>query len=1402
MWDLVDDFDDEPADLPGTEGERVAYYRSRIRERCDIPETPAHALHPVLMNDIALVRHALQIHVPQAFEENEKYRYFLEREKPSAAYYKLKGRAVVFDGRRATEAITARQYFPHYYDVDAQTVLRDYESTLDEKKVMRPGAIEYPTDDTVVVRLPIRRPARMSPSRVAEGVFYHQFLNDMWNWTYASPDLFAEIEGHVKGQNVTDPFEWAHKRAAIAAGYSDVAIGKDCSVPFLAEAYERMASTACNTMPEFHLEPRGYEVGDEEKTLLSALHELHPHGVSPEMVSIVLDNAVILDPATLRRAAFVDFFAQLPRLLENGFNIDRLEEFSRHPSQEGTAAQRLEAAMTMAMQIYGGTKPWWFKEDFDLTTAFDAHPVPAGQSIFVHNDSAGRALLETVARKAGFAFTHALAAYKKGGSRLAELPPFTADDAIDFTVCVTQGYGIGNPNRAERVIALCLDFLRDAPEPERRDRLEALRQILDESKPRTPLIGRMEPDDASFYLPGLSGLVFTALGKPEAYAREVSPLHVSADNIRALTIPLSQPLGERARMPLALSSEVEHMESRALLAGQGPEGRRLLPLPDDTLEPVAARSPLLGVIDFYEQLRRECGGLDDGVATHYFNFCAMRMPDPWRPPPGFLKFLQNFRYIQDQNQRWIYLEHPDDRDRIGKQNMGHTVNKWLVLANILDARIMGLLTEQELQAFCAWVTAEASPQFRALTRQRIEAERAHYAENVVETRRVEKESEPDLPDLTPQEVEQRVGELIKRHIEEACGRQQSELQTVRLEMLKRAFTSISVINSLAAVRYFSRDQLSGVLRSIVSPQALPASSSNMLTLIGSRPELAAASELASRNLVDYERLRGDLDACDTPEAAKGVLDELMKTAHLDLLNRSRAMIVLAVKAVELAMEKFSTNGEEPGAAVEKLRRIVTEQRDYLTRELDQMWQGTAYIVGDVVDRILTDEFRVPQYVELFGPLQRFNREVLPSRLPAAPSAANVADIHLANEHSARLFYFVGSRWIQEQSGGGQGAFTRLLEQHGPESRINLRDGANALVRLSADAFHSDDVADHYAKLASKLPEFQKQVDQWRLADVPFGSIGGRWHFDNPVHDEHLQLFAKLLGLGQTPFRMIHANTSLIIPAFMSRREMKAFILMLALEGLIDPKKPELQIGVPGRLVPSLCAYFGSSAMLGTAECAPFKPESFVAHGDWNNWASGARIVAYDAYEASGGRNWDLPFMSKNGTLGENVDGRTDILGRWHVRLDASLERPTVDTMDDIDIAHIVGGALRHVQYGGPLAEAGRAYMHRHRTILGDHNLSDVLKAPWVFGREGEAYQEKGAHSREHFDRCVHPCMEAHFRDAERFGKGKGVVFDVRTNIDTLIRQAEDIRRDILKDPRYADHVRALLQVTPYESIRI
>ncbi len=1418
------------------EGERydVWHYRSLIQQACNLPNKPPHDLTPEIADEIRFVRNDIAIALPENFSRRDAFSLFLTHENPMGTYYMLDDLGdIAYDQEKELAAIQSSSYLPGYWDLEPKELMDSYHRSLDPQKKKREGSVDFPTNDRVSIRLGIRRTQKPAPKQVVEGLFYEQFFSDEWNWEYGAPQLFAAIEKNLESRTVTDdPFEWVQERISIAAGYSILGGGKECSPPFLAQAYERMASTVCNGIPVGHEEFREYEIGEEEQNLLIELYGRYASSLSPEMVEFVMAHAVVLTPQILRESEHIKkFLTHLPEMLSNGLNIDRVFEYAIEPTKEsGTGLQRLESALRMTMSIYRGEKPWWFKEDFSMSEWLqedDGHETNG--RLRLHNNQLGRATLERIAQRAGFAFTHVLEPYHAVGYRMGSLPPFTEEDAIDFTAFVTEHYGIGNRRRSIEVIRNCLYILEQEALPLRHERLKNLREHLDEVKPQTHTIGRLEARDPVFEMPGVHVLTATMLRRSLAESMEVHDLRIGFDILEAIDEKFQEPLEVRARTYApALPSHLANMQRRGLLINQSPEARLALPIPEGhLLANVERRNPSLGIFDFYAQLKQECGQVNRDVAKIYFQHCAARMPDPWHPPKGFLRFLELFDFINTPGWRFTAMEHPRDRPKVSEQNQRREVAKQMLVSNMLDAWIMGLLTSEELEALCRWITAELTDE------ERIEIEKdvlwsqnddlaklnlplpPPVAEDEPEDiellthgrissymRRQLRRPLPPKPVPTEEEREQEAMERLEMNVRSECQQREQRIRSQRMVALQETFTMLSVLNSMAIAGSFSIAELRSVLRETVLPAAIRGADQGTgeVHAIQQGAMLTNLVRMQELGGIDHQGFRSAIEGSASPEEARKTAYDFIQQVLLRCMEES--LNEALPNAINTVTSVMKAHAGKPDTAEGALARAVGQARKDLETELRRIWNDAPFAAPDIVERLLR-EFRVPEYVELFGPLQEFNARTLPRLLPEASRDPRHRDLQDSNEHSARMFYFIGSRMLQEQHLRDEdNALDTMRERYGESSHVNMTGGTSLMNNLSS-GIEDDGSLDRRSQLrdfGNRLPDFQQHVDQWRLDDVPLGPIGGRWHFGNPVTNRHLELFTHLLSLGRTPFRMIHSNESLIIPGFMSKNEMRMFILMLAMEGLIDPKQPELQIGITGRLAPELCAYFGSSCMLGTADCAAFKLDSFVPESKPNHELTAARIVAYDAYPESEGkrRNFELPFMFQGSPEMGNVPGRTDILGRWNVRWNTST-KPDLFTMDDLDITHIVGSALRHVQHGGPLKEAGLAYMERHREILERYGITDTLDAPWVYTRVHEAYEDSSKNP-EHFNRCVKACMDVHFASAESFSHGTGAVFEVRKNIDTLMRQAETIGKEVLRDPRYENDVRALLQARTYESL--
>jgi Mn-dependent DtxR family transcriptional regulator len=68
-----------------------------------------------------------------------------------------------------------------------------------------------------------------------------------------------------------------------------------------------------------------------------------------------------------------------------------------------------------------------------------------------------------------------------------------------------------------------------------------------------------------------------------------------------------------------------------------------------------------------------------------------------------------------------------------------------------------------------------------------------------------------------------------------------------------------------------------------------------------------------------------------------------------------------------------------------------------------------------------------------------------------------------------------------------------------------------------------------------------------------------------VSEEAIEKFKKSYGFESTPFQMIHANTSMLLPPCPSPDEVAHMIECLQKDGLINHGRPDLQVCIAGRV---------------------------------------------------------------------------------------------------------------------------------------------------------------------------------------------------------------------------------------------
>ncbi len=580
----------------------------------------------------------------------------------------------------------------HGLDYDDPRFLRGYLDSLDHDNLRRAASIEESADGSITINPGLRRYPKPSERKVAEGIYYLGFVpSKHWSCDHPKPDFYNELVApHVMGRKAPTPVEWITMRLQYAHGHGSEMCGRDYSPGQIEHSYRFMAELVCNPMPEALIPERKYTLSESGKHLFSRLTALCDPSALPEAAVFVLENEALFSLETLEHPDFKGFLEKLPIALENGLVIDRVSELVQDLVRRGidtTEAVLHSARLTAG--IYGGEeKPWWFKEDFRL------RPSRGGTS---NISAATLRREERLAELSGFAYMYARSVYYRAGRKLRAFEGTSEEDVLKFTSSVASSYGIGNLPRAESVIEFAVELLKDTAPDQRPEALARFAATAIRVAPSSPAMGALEGTETVISTPGLPAFLWTHLGE-DAKADEmtVRPHHLRLLGGRLETLSLP----ERAKLPLPLNIPPS---DTPLLTEHVPLD--VLALPPVRNE-ITAQNAIMGWLEFDQQLFDECGEGGRDIAPVYWTFCANKMPDPMRPPPGFLRLIQKFYYIPEPRIDLIDIWSPFADHSLAKRNAQIRVDRWALLSSLLDASILGLIPFERVQQTLQEITFE------------------------------------------------------------------------------------------------------------------------------------------------------------------------------------------------------------------------------------------------------------------------------------------------------------------------------------------------------------------------------------------------------------------------------------------------------------------------------------------------------------------------------------------------------------------------------------------------------------------------------------------------------------------------------------------------------------------------
>ncbi len=313
---------------------------------------------------------------------------------------------------------------------------------------------------------------------------------------------------------------------------------------------------------------------------------------------------------------------------------------------------------------------------------------------------------------------------------------------------------------------------------------------------------------------------------------------------------------------------------------------------------------------------------------------------------------------------------------------------------------------------------------------------------------------------------------------------------------------------------------------------------------------------------------------------------------------------------------------------------------------------------------------------------------------------------------------------------------------------SIRDGSLAKLDISAETVGVELLI---AKIAEPMRQAAKDIaESVEKAERPFKGyypVGAKVHFREAVSGEKLQSLFDTFRFSTSQFRMLHADTSMLIPPRKSATEIVAILEELKRRGIIG-EHSEIQTCIPGRLNNQYAAILGSSMLLSSFLCVTYDRSSFQTT---HNEQTASMIMAYD------GGTLDRSVAD----LPEALTGRTDMLGRKDVR--------------DVYLYQILGSLISQAAYGGPLKDVGRKFIQEYLELLERDGMLEILGAQWINDEHSVVEPDTEGHYL-----AVKRCTDIWLGDNARYqatGSPEGLSFDV---LRLLTKSLEEVKMTQVK----------------------
>lgn len=206
-------------------------------------------------------------------------------------------------------------------------------------------------------------------------------------------------------------------------------------------------------------------------------------------------------------------------------------------------------------------------------------------------------------------------------------------------------------------------------------------------------------------------------------------------------------------------------------------------------------------------------------------------------------------------------------------------------------------------------------------------------------------------------------------------------------------------------------------------------------------------------------------------------------------------------------------------------------------------------------------------------------------------------------------------------------------------------------------------------------------------DKDFFPIGWKLHFTESLSKEKVALIHDICWFGMTPFKLLHADTSLCLPPCQSPAQLIAILYKLIEIWIIEDDSLELQLSIPWRVPNELAWIVGSACIFLKNKWIEYPKNSFVTS---HNNETATCIMCYDAWELD--KKW---FPNIQG----NITWRTDMLGFKRI--------------EEVISYFLVWNFVSQMFYWWNLCDIWKEFTSEFKLILERFNLGSILDSKWV-----------------------------------------------------------------------------------------